>query len=164
MEINDYPNYLIYEDGRVWSKFSKRFMKPSINRGYLRLGLYNNDNKGKTGKFFTIHRLIGLHYIPNPNNYLEIDHINRIRTDNRIDNLRWVNRSEQSLNRNHKPSNTGEKYITKTKKSGRNYYVYEINKNNYFKKTLCCKKWTLEDAIKLRDELLIEYNIVEPNV
>ena len=160
MEINGYPNYLIYEDGRVWSKKTNSYLIPSINRGYLRLALYNN----KKAKFFFIHRLIALHYIPNPNNYLEIDHINRKRDDNRIENLRWVNRSEQSQNRIMPPSNTGEKYISKTKKTCRDYYIYEITKRNYFKKSLNCNKYILQDAIKLRDELLIEYNIVEPSV
>ena len=160
MEINDYPNYLIYEDGRVWSKKTTSYLIPSISQGYYRLGLYKNNKK----KHFLIHRLIALHYIPNPNNYLEIDHINRIRTDNRIENLRWVTKQEQNANRIMPPSNTGEKYITKYKKRDRDYYIYEIIKRNYFKKTLNCNKYTLQDAIKLRDELLIEYEIVEPSV
>tara|TARA_R110002074_G_scaffold282319_1_gene453879 strand:+ start:79 stop:567 length:489 start_codon:yes stop_codon:yes gene_type:complete len=162
MEINDYPNYLIYEDGRVWSKTSNKFLKPNIcaSTGYYKVFLYNNKKR----KFLLIHRLIALHYIPNPNNKPEVDHINRIRTDNRIENLRWVNRSEQSLNRILPPSNTSHKYICKIKKTGKDYYVYQISKKKYFKKILNCKKHTLQDAINLRDELLIEYNIVEPSV
>ena len=154
MEINGYENYLIYEDGRVWSKKRNKFRKSCMTNGYLRIGLCKN---GKN-KYFLVHRLIALYYIPNHNNYLEVDHINRIKTDNRLENLRWVNLSEQSLNRNHKLSNTGEKYICKYKKSGN--YIYTIQKQNYFKKTLRCKKYTLQDAIKLRDELLIKNNIV----
>jgi len=65
MEINDYPNYLIYEDGRVWSKKRKIFMKTQNNNNdYIFVRLCKN-NKGKN---FYIHRLIAIHYIPNPNN------------------------------------------------------------------------------------------------
>ena len=154
MEINDYPNYLIYEDGKVFSKKRKIFIKPSYNKdGYLKLRLCKKCKY----KNFYIHRLIALHYIPNPNNKPEVDHINRIITDNIIENLRWATREEQINNRDF-ISNTGEKYITKYKDT------FIIQKKGYFKKKLSCNKWTLQDAIKLRDELLIEYNIVEPSV
>ena len=160
MEINDYPNYLIYEDGKVWSKKRKKFLKPVINiYGYFIIALCENG----TAKTFILHRLIALHYIPNPNNKLEVDHINRITTDNRIQNLRWATSSEQKQNRD-AYSNTDEKYITKTYRKDRDVYLYVICKKNCFSKTLRCNKWTLQDAIKIRDELLIEYNIVEPNV
>ena len=155
MEINDYPNYLIYEDGRVENKKTGRILKQYLNRdGYLQLRLCKKCKY----KNFTIHRLIALHYIPNPNNYPTVDHINRITTDNRIENLRWATRQEQALNKN-AYSNTSEKYICKYKNNW-NIECYRIAKNNCFIKTLSCNKWSLQDAIKLRDELLIEYNIV----
>ena len=159
MEINDYPNYLIYEDGRVWSKTSNKFLKQRSNtKGkYLYVNLYNP--KRKTLK---IHRLIALHFIPNPNNKPTVDHINRIRTDNRIENLRWATRQEQTDNRDF-CSNTNEKYISKMT-NGTNYY-YNIYRKNYFQEYLNCSKYTLQDAINLRDSLLsIEDNIVEPSV
>ena len=159
MEINDYPNYLIYEDGRVWSKTSNKYIKQNLYGKYIQITLHNNS-KPKT---FNIHRLIGLYYIPNPNNKPEVDHINRIKHDNRIENLRWATSSEQKQNRDGY-SNTGEKYITKTYRKDNNKFYYFITKNDYFNKKLSCNKWTLQDAIKLRDELLIEYEIVELSV
>ena len=159
MEINDYPNYLIYEDGRVWSKLKKIFLKPSINSGYLMVCLYKN----KKPKWFSIHRLIALHYIPNPNNKLEVDHINRITKDNRIENLRWATRQEQMHNRSI-TTNTGEKYISKLFRKSRNTYIYSIEKKGYFNKNLSCLCWKLKDAIELRDKLLIKYEIVEPSI
>ena len=45
-------------------------------------------------KHYYIHRLIALYYIPNPLNKKEVDHINRIKTDNRISNLRWASKSD----------------------------------------------------------------------
>ena len=154
MEINGYENYLIYEDGKVWSKTRKKFRKACLNDGYFRICLNKNNKK----KFFFIHRLIALHYIPNPNNYPTVDHINRIRTDNRIENLRWATSRDQALNKK-AYSNTGEKYISKTNNH------YHIKKNNCFQEYLNCSKYTLQDAINFRDSLLsIEDEIVEPSV
>ena len=97
MEIEGYEDYLIYEDGRIWSKYGKgRFMKPlPDSNGYLHVRLYK-DGKSKT---MTIHRLIGNAYIPNPENKPEIDHIDNIRQNNDISNLRWVTKSENKRNR-----------------------------------------------------------------
>tara|TARA_R110000796_G_scaffold101403_2_gene210086 strand:+ start:404 stop:874 length:471 start_codon:yes stop_codon:yes gene_type:complete len=156
MEINGYENYLIYEDGRVWSKKRKIFMSPSKNyKGYLRIGLCKNSKS----KRFYIHRLIALHYIPNPNNKSEVDHINNIRNDNRVENLQWLT-SQENLDKIFRISNTGEKYISYDKIQNR----YYIEKKKCFRTTLSCKNYTLQDAINLRDELLIEYNIVEPSI
>ena len=49
---------------------------------YVQLSKYNKK------KIFRIHRLIAETFIPNPNNLSEIDHINTIKTDNRVENLR----------------------------------------------------------------------------
>ena len=97
MEIEDYPDYLIYPDGRVYSKFGKgMFMKPPADTyGYLYVGL-TKDGKQKN---MTIHRLIGNAYIPNPENKPCIDHKDHNRQNNDISNLRWVTHSENNRNR-----------------------------------------------------------------
>ena len=84
MEIIGYPDYLIYDDGRVFSKKNDRFLKSCVNStGYLLIRLWNEEDK----KTFTIHRLVALHYIPNPENKPFIDHISRDKQDNRKENL-----------------------------------------------------------------------------
>jgi len=146
MEIEGYPNYLIYEDGKVWSKISNKFLKPCLNSvGYYHLVLCKNYKK----KTFKIHRLIALHYIPNPDNKQWVDHINRIRTDNRIENLRWVTSSQNNVNR---PCVGGvpHKNISKY----RDGFDVQIHR----KKIIAFRKYcnTLEEALLQRNGWFIE--------
>lgn len=61
--------------------------------------------KGQKSKFVHLHRLLAQHFIPNPENKREVNHINGDKHDNRIENLEWVTSSE---NRQH-AFNTGLK-------------------------------------------------------
>ena len=144
MEITGFTNYLIYDDGRVWSKNRKKFLKPqSLKEGYLRVGLNKNNKK----KMFLIHRLVALHYIPNPQNKPEVDHINNITNDNRVENLQWLT-GQENIDKRNLISNTGEKYIYYCRKhNGYNIRIPNINK-------WLNKNYTLQDAINLRDALL----------
>ena len=68
---------------------------------------------GRNTPHMYIHRLVAEHYIPNPENKPQVDHINRIRNDNRAENLRWVNQAENNLNMKLRKCNiTGHKNIT----------------------------------------------------
>lgn len=79
--------------GYYWQK--ERILKPRKNHdGYLRFTLCK-DGKTKT---FYIHRLVAVAFIPNPENKPQIDHINAIKTDNTVNNLRWVTAKENVRN------------------------------------------------------------------
>ena len=129
MEINDYQDYLIYKDGRVYSKKRNKFLKPyNGTNGYLNFTLCKN---GKT-KNFSIHRLIAIHYIDNPDNKLYIDHIDGIKSNNDISNLRWVTHIENknAFQSKYKNNTTGFKNISYFKRD--NYWRFM--KNIYGKK------------------------------
>ena len=151
MEIVDYPNYLIYPDGKVYSKKSKRYLQENDNgKGYNFVSLYKDKKK----KPHSIHRLVALHYIPNPENKRDVDHKNRDRTDNRVENLRWVDHTENCQNQgNYKNNKSGHKNISYVKRDNVYYYRKNIRGKKYEKyfKTLTdalCYKYIFQLKIK----------------
>ena len=143
--IIDFPNYEINILGEVRNVSTGRILKGPINsRGYSRLTLWEN---GKCKKYL-VHRLIAIHFIPNPENKPCIDHINRIRTDNRIENLRWATYAENNQNVSlHKDNKLKEQNICEDK----NYYKFYKTING-----IChCKHFkTLHEAIEYRDQYI----------
>ena len=101
--INGYPNYILYEDGRVYS-----IPRPSVRGGFLKVILDEKDkncyphytlrNKGKRCKG-KIHRLLAEHFIPNPDNKPCVLHRDDNRENWSLDNLYWGDWSENNHDR-----------------------------------------------------------------
>lgn len=125
MECIYNSNYLIYSSGLVWSKKRNQYLKAWNNRyGYPLVDI----GKKTTQK---VHRLVAEHYIPNPHNLPQVDHINRIRSDNDVSNLRWVSNIDNANNKS--------KIITN--KSGHSNVYYDKSKNRWrYKKTYYGKR------------------------
>lgn len=68
------------------------------NVGYPVVSLYSKEGGKENSQLFCIHRLVAETFIPNPENKPCIDHINTIKTDNRVENLRWVTYVENNNN------------------------------------------------------------------
>lgn len=107
--IKGFEEYLITDTGRIYSLKSGKYLKscPQTN-GYLMVVLSKNYKKYDK----TVHRLVAEAFIPNTENKPTVDHINRIRDDNRACNLSWDSHSEQAINRNNLKQTTlmKEKY------------------------------------------------------
>jgi len=94
IQIKDFPNYCVSRDGRVWNTKRNKEIKPQKDKyGYIYVQLWKNAMYKK----FKVHRLIAIYYIKNDDNKKEVNHINGIKDDNRIQNLEWVTSSENQL-------------------------------------------------------------------
>ena len=79
----------------VWSQISNRYLRPGIcGTGYHNVILCKN----KVQKNLLIHRLVALHFIDNPNDYPQVDHIDGNRQNNQVENLRWVTHQQNQFN------------------------------------------------------------------
>lgn len=88
--------YMVNQNGEVFSKHRDIWLKPAkVGAGYHRVGLYYH---GKTHNRY-VHRLVAETYL-GPANGREINHKNGNKTDNRVENLEWVTRSE-NVNHNY---------------------------------------------------------------
>lgn len=90
----DIPNYeglyLISNLGRIKSLYNYRrngtnILKPKIKKGYYQIGLRKNGKR----KWFAIHRLVALTFIPNPHNYKCVNHKDEKKLNNCVENLEW---------------------------------------------------------------------------
>jgi hypothetical protein len=86
-------DYYVTETGEVFSgKFDKlKKLKPSDNsRGYLQVYLMIDGKQINK----SIHRLVGETFIPNPENYPQINHIDGNKLNNHVSNLEWCTGSD----------------------------------------------------------------------
>lgn len=87
--------YSINKDGDVFSHNRGKFKATRLRNGYPAITLFKNGH----GKSFSIHRLLAISFIPNPENKIEVNHINGIKTDFRLENLEWVSHSDNQKKR-----------------------------------------------------------------
>jgi len=145
LDYNDI--YAVSDDGLVMNKQTGRVLKP-----YRRPDTYLEINLGRNIRFL-IHRLVALLFLPKIDMpQLEVDHINRDKTNNCAYNLRWVDTTTNNLNKLVKTGSSGEKYIRhdiRCKKTPWNVRIQRYNESvfdGWFK--------TIQEAITARDNFI----------
>lgn len=100
--INNYKNYYVFPDGKIYNKIRRKYIKSIKNAsGYCYVSLCNKSTK----KNFYVHRLVAMSFLENLNkDRTQVNHINKIRDDNRLENLEWVSSSENMKHANVKIS------------------------------------------------------------
>lgn len=108
-------NRIVIKEYRGCRIHKERILKDYNVRGYRQIKLQKN----KTKKNLFIHRLVAEAFIPNPNNYTEIDHIDCDKFNNKVSNLKWCNRL-QNISCNN---------ITRKRKNIKYIDCYDLNWN-----------------------------------
>lgn len=90
-ELKNHPNYLISKDPVpvIYSKKSKMFIRPSINEGGYPIVVLGKERKKEY-----VHKLVAIQFIPNPNNYTIVNHIDHNKLNYSIKNLEWCTQQD----------------------------------------------------------------------
>lgn len=124
-----------------------KLLSPSITKkGYLRVGLWKNGE----GKLYQIHRLVAEAFIDNPNDLPQVNHINEIKNDNRVENLEWCT-NDYNHNYGTRNKRVGEKLKGK----------YLGNKSSTSKKIMCINTGEVFGSIREAER---EYDIPHQNI
>jgi len=125
--IVGFEHYSVSNLGQIRNDTTEIIMKGSKTpSGFLSVSLYD-DNKKKSNHF--IHRLVSTNFIEKPDYKTFIDHINKDKTDNRVENLRWLSKVERSVY-NHEGvyfNKTSKKWVVKLKHIDGDIHVGTFN-------------------------------------
>ena len=117
--------YRISSFGNAFSIISNKILKLVINRdGYHAISL-----RKKTS---TIHIILAKHFIPNPENKKQVDHIDRNKLNNHISNLRWATQSENQANRPNVTGNYKGVYFCNKAKRKKWKVQIKLNRKAYY--------------------------------
>ena len=148
--IKDYDNYSVSNFGQIKNNISGRLLKLIEDKKHY---FYVNLRKDGKTKAFRIHRIVASTFIENKNNYTQINHKNKIKSDNNFTNLEWctILYNNQSIN---KTTNIG--CICKI--TNKNSYQAQLTyyKKRYFFSNIDkdkCEDWLNARRVEIKNNL-----------
>ena len=116
--IKDWESYSVNEYGEVKNNITGKLIIGDINNcGYYRVILYKNKCK----KTIAIHRLVAQAFIPNPNNYPQVNHKDENPKNPKVENLEWCT---DKYNKNY-----GTAIKRRVEKRSKKVYQYDLQGN-----------------------------------
>lgn len=139
--IAGYPDYEVFEDGRVYSHKTKRFLKPNVSsNGYASVELFNDDGS----KRLSVHRLVAEAFIPNPHSYPCVNHKDENRLNNCASNLEWCTYRynsnyggcQEKIRKNRRTNTTGMLRFRAAAANSHNRMVVNLDTGEVFEKII----------------------------
>lgn len=93
--IENYENYEVSSLGNIRNIVTNKMLKPSNKSGYYHVSLTNKLSK----KTFKVHRLVALTFFQNPENKSDVNHKDKNKLNNTLENLEWNTRKENNIHR-----------------------------------------------------------------
>jgi hypothetical protein len=136
-QINDFTNYEVSTLGKVRNSNTGRVLKLTCKGGYLFTGLSKNSDS----KTLTVHRLVALAFIDNPENKPQVNHKDKNRANNIVSNLEWSTALENNIHRSINANQTTNQQVK----------VWRIDINTH-------EKLELYDSIYLAAQWIVSNN------
>jgi hypothetical protein len=147
--------YIFGRDGSVYSTFSSRFLKPSLDTyGYYKIAV----KFGGKMVSLRVHRLVAMQYIPNPDCKPFINHIDCNKTNNNVENLEWCTPSENMRhavinNIRNTPRGDSHHLMKRTHCNNGHKYIEGVVVNNRGRPARRCRVCNKDGAKRYRDRL-----------
>lgn len=137
-----------YKDGRSYFYKESPIVKSKKDNGYLFVTLYKNN----IAKRYMIHRLVAEHFISNPLNKPQVNHIDENKHNNRFDNLEWCT-SKENMNCGTVQERNGILHSCKVFAIFENGEIREYKSHKEASKALDIPDWKIRRASKNKNKI-----------